>query len=126
MLDSALGGLGKGDNQHHQELASLKKILKGDATWMTRKVAPGWVIDTVNGTLELSAHRVNRAKEILNSIKPSQRRMATSRWHKVLGELRSMAVATPGSGGLFSTLQEAFRHPEDQQRLRLHKRVHDF
>ena len=38
-----------------------------------------------------------------------------------------MALAIPVAKGLFSTLQEAFRHPKpDGNRLRLHKGVHDF
>ena len=100
---------------------------KGDACWSTTKVVLGWVIDTVMGTIELPEHRRARLLTILQSIKPGQRRVSTQTWHKVLGELRSMAIAVPGSRGLFSTLQEAFRHPEpDGNRLRLHKHVHDF
>ena len=37
-----------------------------------------------------------------------------------------MALAIPGGLGLFSTLQEAFRHPTADGRLRLCKHVHDF
>jgi hypothetical protein len=46
------------------------------------------------------------------------------KWHKVLGELRSMSITLPGSRGLFSLLQEAFRH-QQKGRLRLSKGVHD-
>ena len=34
-LDSVLRGLSVDNNQHRQEPASLKKILKGDAAWTT-------------------------------------------------------------------------------------------
>ena len=38
-----------------------------------------------------------------------------------------MVSAISGARGLFSTLQEAFRHPDPtRSRLRLHKHVHDF
>ena len=40
-------------------------------------------------------------------------RIATKRWHKLLGELRSMVLALPGARGLFSTLQMAFQNPLD-------------
>jgi len=70
---------------------------------------------------------MERLHEILSSMQPNQRRIATKRWHKIVGELRSMVTAIPGARGLFSTLQEAFRHQEDQRpRLRLHRHVHDF
>ena len=116
-LDSVFRGLSPTDNPHRQEPASVKKLLKGDATWATRKVVLGWVIDTVRSTLELPAHRVERAQEILASIQPNQRRVAISTWHKVLGELRSMALAIPGGRGLFSTLATA------QTRARLPRRL---
>ena len=53
--------------------------------------------------------------------------IAVKQWHKILGELRSMSIAIPGARGLFSLLQEAFRHVEaDQPRIRLTKAVHGF
>eukprot|EP00536_Pseudo-nitzschia_multiseries_P010183 jgi/Psemu1/25282/gm1.25282_g len=109
------------------EPASLKKMLQGDATWTTKKVILGWLIDSVNKTISLPPHRVARLHEILHSISPTQRHVPLKQWHQVLGELRSMALAIPGSIGLFSILQEAFRHQEPgRQRLRLTKRVHSF
>jgi hypothetical protein len=36
-VDKVFRGVDKWDNPHHQEPASLKKLLKGDATWSTRK-----------------------------------------------------------------------------------------
>jgi hypothetical protein len=126
-LDRVYRKISPNDNTHRQEPASVKKLLKGDGTWATRKVILGWIIDTVQGTIELPPHRITRLQHILGSIRPGQRRVAVTTWHKLLGELRSMALAIPGGRGLFSTLQEAFRHPEkDQKRLRLHKHVHDF
>ena len=126
-LDKVLRPVEPGDNPHRQEPASVKKMLKGDACWTTRKVILGWVVDTVTSTVELPPHRADRLQAILDSIQPGQRRVATKTWHQVLGELRSMAVASPGMRGLFSTLQEAFRHVDtDGHRLRLRKPVHDF
>jgi len=105
----------------------VKKMAKGDAKWSTRKLVLGWIIDTVRGTIELPPHRVDRLLEILSSIQPNQKQIATQSWHQIIGELRSMVSAISGARGLFSTLQEAFRHPDPaRSRLRLHKHVHDF
>ena len=126
-LDQVLRPLDPTDSPHRQEPASIKKCRKGDATWATRKVVLGWLLDTLQLTVELPPHRITRLHDILSSIKPTQRRIATKTWHKILGELRSMTLAIPGARGLFSTLQEAFRHPEPTgNRLWLHKHVHDF
>ena len=126
-LDKVFRPLEASDGPHRQEPASLKKLLKGDATWDTRKVILGWLIDTVRGTIELPPHRIERLHEILDGISPNQKVIAVKEWHKVLGELRSMSIAIPGARGLFSVLQEAFRHVEkDRPRLRLTKQVHDF
>ena len=124
-LDRVFRPLEPLDNPHRQEPASIKKLLKGNATWTTRKIMLGWLIDTVAGTIELPPHRVARLNEILASITPSTKVIATKQWHKVLGELCSMAIALPGARGLFSLLQEAFRHKErDRPRLRLTRDVH--
>ena len=126
-LDTVFRELEPGDNPHRQEPASVKKFKKGDGAWMTRKLVLGWLIDTISMTIELPPHRIARLHEILDSIKPGTRRVATKTWHQVLGELRSMVLAIPGGQGLFSTLQEAFRHPSQHDgRLELTRNVHDF
>ena len=104
---------------------SLKKLLKGDAAWSTVKTVLGWVLDTVAGTIHLPERRQNRLHEILASINPTQRRISLRKWHKILGELRSMELALPGLRGLFSTMQEAFRHQETS-RVPLGPAQHDF
>jgi hypothetical protein len=48
------------DNVHRQEPASIKKMLKGDATWATRKIVLGWLLDTVAMTVQLHSHRLRR------------------------------------------------------------------
>ncbi|CAB9521004.1 hypothetical protein SEMRO_1153_G247080.1 [Seminavis robusta] len=126
-LDTVFRGLDPNDTPHRQEPASVKKLRKGDACWTTRKVILGWILDALSKTIELPQHRKDRLIEILESIQPTQRRIAVKQWHKVLGELRSMVIAIPGARGLFCTLQEAFRHQEESShRLRLTKQVHDF
>ena len=46
------------------------------------------------------------------------------KWHKTLGELRSMALALPGDHGLFSQMQEALCHVKGK-RVTLSPGVHD-
>jgi hypothetical protein len=126
-LDKVFRKVDEFDNPHRQETASLKKLLKGDATWSTRKAVLGWVLDTIEKTLELPAHRIDRLQEILDSILPSHKRVSVQKWHMVLGELRSMSLALPGTRGLFSVLQEALRHKSHNgKRLRLRRPVRDF
>ena len=126
-LDRIMRPLSKGDNPNRQEPASIKKLLKGDGTWCTRKVMLGWIVDTKQGTIELTPRRQARLHQLLEDIKPGQKLIATKTWHKVLGELRSMALALPGARGLFSLLQEAFRHEEHSRpRLRLTTAAHEF
>ena len=127
-LDRVFRPLDKHDNKFRQEPASLKKMKQGDATWTTSKVILGsWLIDTTSKTISLPPHRVDRLREILNSIALNQKTIATNDWHKVLGELRSMSIALPGSLGLFSVLQEAFRHEDPtRQRLNFSKALHGF
>eukprot|EP00536_Pseudo-nitzschia_multiseries_P017358 jgi/Psemu1/50546/gm1.50546_g len=127
LLDKIFHPLHATDTPYDQEPASLKKILQGDATWTTKKVILGWLINSINKTISLPPHRVERLKEILHSIAPTQRHVPIQQWHKVRGELRSMALAIPGSIGLFSILQEAFQHKEpNRQQIRLTKRVQSF
>ena len=90
---------------------------------MTWKVVLGWLINTICQTIELPPHRVDRFLEILASVPPDQTRIALTKWQQLLGELRSMALGLPGAQGLFSHLQEAFRH-HDGKRVQLNRGVH--
>ena len=126
-LDQVFRPLDATDTEFRQEPASVKKLKKGDARWATVMVILGWIVDSVNKTISLPSHRAERLLHILHSITNDQRTIATKEWHKVIGELRSMSIAIPGCKGLFSVLQEAFRHEEsDRPRLRLTKTLHGF
>jgi hypothetical protein len=123
-IDEIFRPLDADDSPFRQEPSSVKKMKKGDAAWETRKLILGWIIDTILMTLELPDHRRARLHEILHSIPRSQKRTSVKVWHSILGELRSMSLALPGSRGLFSELQDALRH-KTQNRLRLSRGVHD-
>ena len=122
-LDRVFRALGPEDLPERQEPASLPKLQKGDGFMSTRKTVLGWLLDTIAMTLQLTARRYARLVEILDELPRSRKRVSIQTWHKVLGELRSMAVAIPGSRGLFSALQ--FRFAADKKRIRLTRPVHD-
>ena len=107
------------DSSIWREPISLTKLDKGDACWATRKVVLGWLIDTLKGTIELPPHRHARLRHILATTLAS-RRVSTKAWHKLLGELRSMVLGTPGGHGLFSQLQLVLRSRE-HHRVRIHQ-----
>ena len=83
----------------------------------------GWILDTVNMTIKLPKHREERLGEILSEIPRTQKQIAVRKWHKVLGELRSMSLALPGSRNLFSHMQEALT-AKIGTRVSLKKGVH--
>ena len=101
----------------------MKKLLQGDCSWSTVKLVLGWIIDTVNMTIQLPQHRIDRLWEIINSIPRHQKRTSVKKWHKVLGELRSMSIALPGSRTLFGRLQNALSL-KSKSRVTLDKGVH--
>jgi hypothetical protein len=124
-LNRVFRPLNTGDSEHRQEPASVKKLRKGDATWSTQKVILGWILDSIQLTLELPCHRIARLFELLDSVVPSQRRVSTKKWKKLLGELRSMVLTVPGARGLFSVLQLEMKvRLEEGTRLRLTDQVH--
>ena len=84
----------------------------------------GWIFDSVNMTIALPPHRVARLKEIVHTIPRTQQRVGVDKWHKILKELRSMALALPGARGLFSQMQEALCHVKGKS-VTLSPGVHD-
>ena len=84
----------------------------------------GWIIDTTTLTIHLSSHHVARLAEILASIPRTQRCTSLTKWHTVLGELRSMSLTLPGSRNIFCTMQNALTS-RTKGRVALHKGVHD-
>lgn len=124
-IDEIFRPLSPKDPATRTEPISIKKLDKGDACLSTRKIMLGWLLDTEQQTIQLPQHRYDRLLEILAGIPPTQARIAVKKWHQVLGELRSMTLAIPGLKGLFSLLQEAFRHT-DKTRIRLSKALHGF
>eukprot|EP00804_Cyclotella_cryptica_P023820 CCRYP_011179-RC/>CCRYP_011179-RC protein AED:0.05 eAED:0.05 QI:0/-1/0/1/-1/0/1/0/392 len=86
-------------------------------------MTPGWVLDTEKMTIQLPEHRFARLLEILDSIPPTQKRTSVKKWHKVLGELRSMSLALPDSRNIFSSMQTALSNMSGT-RAKLNKGFH--
>jgi len=125
-IDCVFCPLNPGNHPSRQEPISTKKLAKGDGQWSTQKTVLGWALDTAAATLELPPHQAARLHELLASVPRSSTRISVQWWHQLLGKLRSMVLALPGSRGLFSTLQEAFHHWETQHQLQLCTATHDF
>ena len=106
-----------------QEAASVKKLLKGDGSWTTRKLILGWIIDTVQGTLELPPHRQQRLRSIFDSLR-GKTRISKRHWMKYLGELRFMSTGIQGSAGLFGALQLGLKEA-DPHRVRISKHIRE-
>lgn len=123
-IDDVFRPLEPGDNQARKEPISVSKLRKGDADWSTCKKVLGWLIDTVELTIQLPPRRMERLQALLDKYPPDKRRAAVLEWQQLLGELRSMTVALPGSRGLYSELQNTLRHPDSTNRVRLSAAVH--
>ena len=128
-IDDVFRPLSPTDPPYRTEPISTSKLSKGDGSWSTRKKLLGWTVDSVDMTLTLPPRRLTRLKELLDSIPPTRKRLSVDTWHRLLGELRSMSLALPGSRGLFSHLQQAL-HTRVGTRLRLteafHRALDDF
>ena len=96
------------EDKNRKQPISQSKLGKGDDFWSTQKVMLGWLIDTVACTISLPRHRQERLLLLLGTI-TKRKRASVQEWHKLLGELRSMSIAIPGSRGCFSFLQHALR-----------------
>ena len=61
--------------EHFDEVLFLKNINAGDLTWLTCQVLLGWIVDSVNLTMNLPPYRAERLKEILGAIPPAHKRV---------------------------------------------------
>jgi hypothetical protein len=122
-IDDVFRPLEAGEENIRAEPVSLKKLKQGDCSWSTIKLVLGWIIDTTTMTIHLPPHRVERLWEILHSIPPDQKRTSVKKWYAILGELRSMSLALPGSRNMFSRLQNALTL-KSGARVNLNKGVH--
>ena len=98
-IDQVLATPGVSDEKRLEAL-SLKKMLKGDGSWNTRKVILGWIVDTLRQTLELPPHRKQELARIFADLS-SRSRVSRKTWERTLGKLHFMHTAIPGSAGLF-------------------------
>ena len=92
--------------KHRAEAVSLKKLLQGDGSWNTQKIILGWIIDTLQQTLKLPAHRKRTLAQIFTDLR-GRKQVTQKAWRSILGKLIFMSVAIPGSTGLLSAMQLA-------------------
>ena len=104
-----------------QEAISLKKLDRGDGSWMTRKGILGWIVDFIRQTLEIPARRKLELAELFQGL-VGLKRISEKRWRKFLGKLRFVSQGIPGSVGLFSVLQLALNRASDG-RIRITKNL---
>lgn len=123
-LDLVFRPLDADDRPTRKHVVSVKKLLKGDAFLSVTKVVLGWLINTVNQTIELPDHRKERAAEIFKSLK-GKKQIQVRKWHKILGELRSMMLGIPGSRGLFSLLQLALQRVDEDGNILIDRPMRD-
>ena len=67
-------------------------------------------MNKVNMTLYLTPHWGNRFQEVLSFIPHTQNCIGVDKWHREIGEQRSMEIALPRDRGLFRHIMDAFRH----------------
>ena len=67
------------DEPHRNKAVSLKKLLKGDISWDTRKVILGCIIDTVRQTIKLPPHRKELLAKIFLDL-AGKRRVSHKNW----------------------------------------------
>jgi hypothetical protein len=125
-IDEVLRSPTASDPVHRKEPTSTKKMLGEDAFWATQKRILGWDLDSEALTLCLPALCLLRARVVLSLswLLPPHKRLSVRKLHQVLGKLRSMSPALPGTRGLFSVLQAALHHTE-RHRVRLTSRIRD-
>lgn len=96
-IDKVFWPLEDGDLPYRQETTLIKKLNKGDGHPTTHKTMLGWDINFTAYTMELTPRQRAWLAEILANYPRSCKHTSVSEWHKVLGELCSMALALPGS-----------------------------
>ena len=121
-IDSVFRPNNDADDGLRKEPILVKKVQKGDDFWSTQKVILGWwFIDTANKTIALPPHRRDRVLQLLQSL-VHRKRTSVKQWRQLLGELRSMSLAIPGSRGCFSFLEHALR--PGARHIKITKQVH--
>ena len=124
-IDDVFRPLSKQDHPSRKEPISVKKLKAGDAAWSTEKEILGWTINTEAMTIRIPPHRHQRLHDLLhNDLPRTRKRITVKDFQRTLGELRSLALAIPGTRGLFSSLQETLSHQLPDNRIRLNATIH--
>jgi hypothetical protein len=68
IVDQVFPPVDPGDSIFRNEPSSVKKMLQGDANWLTCKTILGWITDTVAMTISLPPRRLQHLADILAEI----------------------------------------------------------
>jgi len=109
---------------NRQEAASVKKLKRGDGALTTQKLILGWILDTLRKTLELAEHCPAILASLFDKVRGCKR-ISQKRWESIIGQLRFMSLAMPGSSGLLSALQVGLKH-SDKGRIKLTPHIHAY
>ena len=102
---------------------SLKKAQKCDGNWVVEKDILGWILNSEKGTFQLPSRRLKDLKSLL-TILPSQWRLPVSKLRSLIGKMRSMHLAVPGTIGHFFYIQEALTNYGTASKAYLSKLFH--
>jgi hypothetical protein len=109
------------DNSPRKSVVSRSKVDKGDATYSTSKRILGWDIDTLRMELTLPEHRKHRLHNLLSEFL-NKSHVSKRKWQRLLGELRSMALAIHSAKYLFCILQQGLGN-STKRRIRLNSLI---
>ena len=124
-IDDVFRPLAEHDHSSRKEPISVKKLQLGDAAWSTEKEVLGWLLNTESMTLRMTKHRHRRLHQLLHTDLPrTRKRITVLDFQRALGELRSLALAIPGTRGLFSALQETLSQQLPDNRIRITDTLH--
>ena len=112
-IDAVFQPLAPDDPPTRQELASsVKKFLKGDASWSTFKWVLGWDINSQTMTIHLPPHRADRLREVLQWLRPPPQAAFS---HQVASNARRASVHVVGAAGNARLLFYATTRPQPQR-----------
>ena len=82
-LNSVIRPLDHTDRKERKEVASVKKLLKGDGCQMALKTVLGWLLNTELRTVQIPEARVLRLNEILATLPKEKKRVSKKVWYQV-------------------------------------------
>jgi hypothetical protein len=98
---------------------SLKKLRTGDGSWGTQKLILGWIVDSDRQSIELILTKNKCSTTSSPASKASTMSVPNTGAGSILGKLRFVSLAIPGSAGLFSALLQWAQNQAGNNQVRL-------